>query len=50
MIDIPDAISQARTLIDDKCFDEAISHYRESIRADKQQTDASLRLALLAAH
>lgn len=28
-------------------FDEAISHYRESIRADKQQTDASLRLALL---
>ncbi len=28
-------------------FDEAISHYRESIRADKQQTDASIRLALL---
>ncbi|MCS5636875.1 MAG: tetratricopeptide repeat protein [Myxococcota bacterium] len=28
-------------------FDEAISHYRESIRADKHQNDSSLRLALL---
>ena len=28
-------------------FDEAISHYRESIRADKNQTDVTIRLALL---
>ena len=28
-------------------FDDAISHYRESIRADKTQSEAALRLALL---
>ena len=28
-------------------FDEAVSHYRESIRADKSFTDSALRLALL---
>ena len=33
MIDIPDAISQARTLIDDKCFDEAISLLQECEQA-----------------